>query len=118
MQRSPGGHLSIIGNDGWLPRGGKKAGFDQQPLEAYALVHACLTAAVVSGDPTWAGEAWRCFQWFTGRNDLGVMLYAPDTGGCMDGLRPEGANRNQGAESTLAYLLSVLELHRYRASLV
>ncbi len=117
VQRAPQGHLSIIGNAGWLPRGGKKAGFDQQPLEAHALVHACLAAATISGDTVWADEAWRCFQWFTGRNDLGVMLYAPDTGGCMDGLRPDGVNRNQGAESTLAYLLSVLELHRYRASL-
>jgi hypothetical protein len=117
VQRAPKGHLSIIGNAGWLRRGGIKADFDQQPLEAYALVHACLEAAGVSGDSEWADEAWRCFQWFVGGNDLGVMLYSPDDGGCMDGLRPNGANRNQGAESTLAYLLSVLELHRYRESL-
>jgi hypothetical protein len=116
VQRAPGGHLSIIGNEGWLRRGGRKADFDQQPLEAHALVHACLVAAQVAGDKAWVDEAWRCFRWFTGGNDLGVSLYAPETGGCMDGLRPEGANRNQGAESTLAYLLSVLELHRYRAS--
>ena len=116
VQRAPGGHLSIIGNEGWLPRGGHKADYDQQPLEAYALVHACLTAAGVSGEKAWADEAWRCFKWFTGDNDRGVPLYASETGGCMDGLRPNGVNRNQGAESTLAYLLSVLELHRYRAS--
>ncbi len=118
VQRAPQGHLSVIGNAGWLPRGGSKAGFDQQPLEAHALVHACLDAARVSGDSVWADEAWRCFQWFIGGNDLGVMLYSPETGGCMDGLRPDGVNRNQGAESTLAYLLSVLELHRYCTSLV
>jgi len=115
VQRAQGGHLSIIGNDGWLPRDGKKADFDQQPLEAYALVHACLTAEKISRDKVWADEAWRCFQWFTGRNDLGVALFAPDTGGCMDGLGPGGANRNQGAESTLAYLLSILELHHFKA---
>jgi hypothetical protein len=117
VQRDEAGHLSIIGNDGWLPRGSEKAGFDQQPLEAYALVHACLAAAGATGgtaDSVWADEAWNCFQWFTGRNDLGVPLFAPDTGGCMDGLQPNGANRNQGAESTLAYLLSVLELHRFK----
>ena len=117
VQRAEDGHLSIIGNDGWLPRGGERAPFDQQPLEAYALVHGCLAASEVTGDRTWIDEAWRCFRWFTGENDLGVSLYCEDTGGCMDGLHPDGANRNQGAESTLAYLLSVLELHRYVASL-
>jgi hypothetical protein len=117
VQRAEDGHLSIIGNDGWLPRGGRRAPFDQQPLEAHALVHGCLAAASISGDTAWAGEAWRCFRWFTGDNDLGVSLYAEDTGGCMDGLQANGANRNQGAESTLAYLLSVLELHRYAATL-
>lgn len=117
VQRAADGHLSIIGNQDWLPRGGQKAAFDQQPLEAHALVHGCLTAASVSGDTFWADEAWRCFRWFTGDNDLGVPLYAEDTGGCMDGLQIDGANRNQGAESTLAYLLSVLELHRYAQTL-
>ena len=76
-----------------------------------------IAAARISGDRAWADEAWRCFGWFTGANDLGVPLYAEDTGGCMDGLQPGGANRNQGAESTLAYLLSVLELHQYAATL-
>lgn len=116
VQRSPKGFLSIIGNDGWLPRGGTKADFDQQPLEAHALVHACLDAATITGDSVWADHAWQCFRWFTGENDLGVSLYAPDTGGCMDGLEANGVNRNQGAESSLAYLLSVLGLHRYHAS--
>ncbi len=117
VQRSDKGYLSIIGNDGWLPRGGQKAGFDQQPLEAHAMLHACLTAAQITGDTAFVDEAWRCFRWFTGDNDLGVPLFAPETGGCMDGLNPQGANRNQGAESSLAYLLSVLELHRYHGSL-
>ncbi len=112
-------HLSIIGNDGWLRRGVGRARFDQQPLEAYALADACLAAARVVDDAQearrWADRAWWCFGWFVGRNDLGVPLYHPDTGGCQDGLRPDGPNKNQGAESILAYLLTVLELHRYRA---
>ena len=116
VQRADRGHLSIIGNDGWLPRGGQRTRFDQQPLEAHALVHGCLAAAKISQDRSWADEAWRCFRWFTGENDLGVSLYAEESGGCMDGLQSNGVNRNQGAESTLAYLLSVLELHRYVAS--
>lgn len=113
VQTAAEGHLSIIGNAGWLPRGGPKADFDQQPLEAHALVHGCLAAARVSGDASWAKEAWRCFQWFTGKNDLGASLYVPETGGCMDGLQRDGVNRNQGAESTLAYLMSVLELQHF-----
>ncbi len=110
VQTAEQGHLSIIGNAGWLPRGGTKAKFDQQPLEAHALVHGCLAAAHVTGDHAWTKEARRCFQWFTGKNDLGTSLYIPDTGGCMDGLQAGGVNRNQGAESTLAYLMSALEL--------
>lgn len=114
VQTAPQGHLSIIGNDGWLRRGHDKAAFDQQPLEAYAMLHACLTAAQLTGDNAWAHHAWRCFQWFRGHNDVGVPLYVDETGGCYDGLHEGGVNQNQGAESSLAYLLSVLELHRHR----
>lgn len=115
VQTAPDGHLTIIGNHGWLQRGKEKAQFDQQPLEAYAIVHACLVAADITGDESWAERAWRAFEWFTGANDLGVPLYKSETGGCQDGLNADGPNANQGAESSLAYLLSVLELHRYRA---
>lgn len=114
QQTAEAGHLSIIGNDGWLPRGGVRAPFDQQPLEAYAMVEASLLAARLTADAAWAEKAWTSFEWFLGRNDLGIPLYHEDTGGCQDGLQPHGANKNQGAESVLAYLLSVLELHRYR----
>lgn len=110
-------HLSIIGNDGWLRRGqGPAARFDQQPLEAYALVDACLKAArSCEGDDAqrWESDAWRCFGWFRGANDLGLDLIDPETGGCRDGLNPQGVNRNQGAESILAYVLATLELHRH-----
>ncbi|MFA9477847.1 Gfo/Idh/MocA family oxidoreductase [Phycisphaerales bacterium AB-hyl4] len=114
VQRAADGHLSIIGNQGWLKRGAERAPFDQQPLEAYALVDGCLTAAQATGEQDWADEAWRCFEWFRGRNDLSVSLYHDPTGGCQDGLEAGGPNANQGAESSLAYLLSVLELHRFR----
>lgn len=114
VQTSDDGHLSIIGNNGWLQKGKPKADFDQQPLEAYALVHGCLLAADVTDDPKWARRAWMCFEWFRGNNDVGIPLYHPDTGGCQDGLKPDCVNKNQGAESSLAYLLSVLELHLFR----
>ena len=74
-------------------------------------MHACLDAARITGEETWTSRARRAFEWFTGLNDLGIALCDPETGGCCDGLMSDGVNRNQGAESTLAYVLSVLELH-------
>ena len=118
IQTGEDGRLSIIGNRGWYPKGGEKAEFDQQPLEAWAMVHACLVAAEAdeeaTGDESWTDAAWRCYRWFRGFNDLGVSLIDDEHGGCFDGLHSEGVNRNQGAESVLAYLLTVLELHRYQ----
>ncbi|MEM1446958.1 MAG: hypothetical protein AAGF84_12945 [Planctomycetota bacterium] len=114
-------HLSIIGNDGWLQRGQPRAQFDQQPLEAYAMVDACLAAARVVATPEdrppWEAHARRCYDWFTGKNDLGLALLDPETGGGRDGLEPHGVNQNQGAESSLAPLLATLEMHRYAAEL-
>jgi len=114
IQTADEGHMSFIGNQGWLTREGQRARFDQQPLEAHGLVHACLAAASATGDDVWARDAERAFGWFTGRNDLGLSLYNPDSGGCYDGLMKGGVNRNEGAESTLAYVLALLELHLRR----
>lgn len=114
IQTAQEGHLSIIGNNGWYIRGGGRAEYDQQPLEAHALVEACLLANRLTGDKTWHDDAVRCFEWFVGKNDVGKSLYRDDTGGCQDGLSPEGPNLNQGAESTLAYVLSLLALHLHR----
>ncbi len=113
IQTSPSGNLSIIGNRGWYWKGADKAQWAQQPIEAKALVQACLAAAMCTAEEFWTAEAVRCFEWFTGRNDLGIPLYNPETGGGQDGLEETGVNANQGAESTLAYLMSVLELHLY-----
>lgn len=113
VQTGEAGQLSIIGNQGWFFRGGVRAPFDQQPIEAKGLVQACLAAATITREKQWADQARRCFEWFAGRNDLDLPLYNSETGGCHDGLTPGGVNANQGAESTLAYILSVLELHQY-----
>lgn len=112
LQRSatPGGHFVPIGSDGFYRRGGERARFDQQPIEARAMVSACLEAYRGTGDERWRREAHRAFEWFLGRNDLGLPLYDPDTGGCYDGLHPDRVNENQGAESTLAFLQALLEL--------
>ncbi|MFB5085484.1 glycosyltransferase family 4 protein [Symbiobacterium thermophilum] len=104
-----------IGNDGWYVRGGRRAEFDQQPLEATAMVLACQEAGAVTGDKVWHGMALDAARWFTGRNALGVPLLDPETGGCHDGLNPHGVNRNQGAESTLAWLMVAYGLEQRSA---
>lgn len=118
IQRSDEGHFVPIGSQGFYPRGGERARFDQQPVEAQAAVWACLQAHRLTGDRSWYNEAQRAFEWFLGRNDLGLPLYDPTTGGCRDGLHPDRVNQNQGAESTLAFLLALLQmrLSEYMAS--
>lgn len=91
--------------------------FDQQPIEANATVAACLEAYQAAQDPRWMNEARSAFEWFLGRNDLGLELYDPTTGGCCDGLHEDRVNRNQGAESTLAFLLSLAEMNLLESSL-
>lgn len=113
VQTGHQGQLSIIGNNGWYFRGRRRARYAQQPIEAKGLVQVCLAAATVTGERRWADQACRCFEWFLGRNDTHLSLYNAQTGGGQDGLGAGGVNANQGAESTLAYLLSVLELHHY-----
>jgi glycosyltransferase involved in cell wall biosynthesis len=105
-----GGHFVPIGSNGFYRRGGERARFDQQPVEAQAMISACLAAHRVTGDKNWHKEARRAFDWFLGRNDLNLSIYDPTTGGCRDGLHPDRPNENQGAESSLAFLQAVLEL--------
>ncbi|MHC4217552.1 MAG: hypothetical protein ACYSU7_03765 [Planctomycetota bacterium] len=104
------GHFVPIGNRGFYPRDGERARFDQQPIEAQAMVSACLQAHVLTGEEQWMVEAQRAFEWFVGRNDLHTPIYDPGTGGCHDGLEPDHVNCNQGAESTLAFLLSLVQM--------
>ena len=104
------GHFVPIGSQGFYHKGGEKARFDQQPIEAAGAVSACLEAFRVTGDSRWRGEAWSAFNWFLGDNDLQLPLYDSVTGGCRDGLHPDRANENQGAESTLSFLMALLEM--------
>ena len=96
--------------DGLLSPGRKPAEFDQQPIEAHCTVSACLEAYRSTSDARWHEEARLAFEWFLGRNDLGLSLYNPATGGCCDGLHMDRVNLNQGAESTLAYLMALSEM--------
>ncbi len=104
------GHFVPIGSQGFCHQGGEKARFDQQPLEAAGAVSACLQAYRVTGDSHWRNEAWSAFKWFLGDNDLQLPLYDSTTGGCRDGLHPDRANENQGAESTISFLMALLEM--------
>ena len=110
IQRTQAGHFRPIGSDGFYSKGGARADFDQQPVEAQAMVSACLEAFLNTRDPFWTVEAKRAFEWFLGRNDLGLPLYDSSTGGCGDGLHADRVNANQGAESSLAFQLSLAEM--------
>lgn len=111
-QTTPEGNFAPIGCHGFWPRDGERARFDQQPLEAHAMVSACLEAFSVTRDDKWRRAARRCFEWFLGRNDLGLPLYDETTGGCRDALLQDHLNQNQGAESSLAFYLSLAEIRR------
>ncbi len=118
LQTNETGAISIIGNKGWYYKCGERHRFDQQPTDANALVEACIEAYHVTQDKVWLHEANRCFQWFMGNNDLKVPLIDFSTGGCRDSLTPDGVNQNQGAESSLALLLSVLAMYEHEQEMI
>jgi hypothetical protein len=111
IQKTQAGHFRPIGSNGFYMRDGARADYDQQPVEAQAMVAACLEAFHATQDPAWPREAQRAFEWFLGRNDLGLSLYDSTTGGCCDGLHDDRVNENQGAESSLAFHLSLAEMN-------
>jgi len=117
IQTSEAGSFRPIGSNGFFPRGKERALFDQQPIEAQATVSACIEAYHATSDMFWVAEARRAFEWFLGRNDLGLALYDPSTGGCRDGLHVDRVSQNQGAESTLAFLLSLAEMQALQNTL-
>jgi len=110
-QTSKQGHFSPIGSNGFWTCGEERAAFDQQPIESCAMVSACLEAWRTTGNSLWLTEARRAFYWFLGDNHLEQTLYDDATGGCRDGLHEERVNQNQGAESTLSFLLALLAMH-------
>ncbi len=110
LQHTSDGYFNFIGNRGFYRRNGDKTASDQQPIEAQAMVSACLYAYTITNDMHWYQYARAAFEWLLGRNHLGQLLYVTTTGGCRDGLHPNAVNQNQGAESTLSYLISSVEL--------
>ncbi|GMV91384.1 MAG: hypothetical protein AMXMBFR82_11620 [Candidatus Hydrogenedentota bacterium] len=112
LQKTQAGHFRPIGSNGFYVRDGARADFDQQPVEAQAMVCASLEAFRATKDSSWLIEARRAFEWFLGRNDLGLPIYDSGTGGCGDGLHCDRVNENQGAESSLAFHLALAEMNR------
>ncbi len=105
-----------IGSSGCFTEGAEKPRFDQQPVEACATISACLEAYRLTREERWSDEAHCVFGWFLGKNDLQAPLYDPTTGGCKDGLHPDRVNENQGAESTLSFLMALLEMQRAKVT--
>lgn len=115
-QTSPKGVFSPVGNAGWWPRGGTKSQFDQQPIEAMALILASEAALAATGDRRYRRAVEMAYGWFLGANDVGEAVALPLEGSCQDGLMSTGVNRNQGAESTLAWLISLEYVRALRAA--
>lgn len=116
VQTAAEGHFSPIGNRGWWPRGGTKARYDQQPIEATALLLAAETAFEYDRDPGHRDTMEWAYGWFLGRNDMGIQVAVPDEGACHDGLTRTGVNTNQGAESTLMWLIALERIRVLRRS--
>jgi len=114
VQSDPQGRFAPVGSNGFFTRGGSMARFDQQPVDACATVSACLDAGAASGESKWRERALEAFSWFLGRNQVGLPLYDSHTGGCRDGLHAGSVNQNQGAESTLSFLLALVEMDKSR----
>lgn len=110
IQKTQVGHFRPIGSNGFYQKDGARADFDQQPVEAQAMVSGSLHAFRITGDEFWMREAKRAFEWFLGRNDLGQALYDSASGGCGDGLHKDRVNANQGAESSLAFQIALAEM--------
>ena len=103
-----------IGNDGWYKHGGNRAFYDQQPLEATAMVEAAVDAYYATKDKRYVQVANTAFGWFLGRNSGKLMVYNPETTGCFDGIHADRVNMNQGAESSISYLLARLRLEELK----
>lgn len=101
-----------VGNDGWMTRE-RKAVCDQQPVEAHGMIDACLAAKQFTKNEKYAQYALTAFEWFTGKNTCSSRLYDHSTGGCRDGLHSDRVNLNQGAESTLSWLMSLVRMSYY-----
>src|SRR6266496_414080 len=117
IQQSGKGWIVPIGSKGFYKRDGEIAYFDQQPVEVYSMISACLDAYRATHELVLYHTANQAFEWFLGRNALGLPMYDPVSGGCRDGLHIDRLNENQGAESTLAFIHSILEMEQFASEI-
>lgn len=117
VQTAPAGHFRPVGSQGFMLDRSAPLAFDQQPLEAAATIAACVAAQASGAAGPWRAEARNAFDWFLGANDLNVPLVDIATGSCRDGLHPDRANENRGAESVLSYLLGLADLRQLEAGI-
>lgn len=103
MQQAPSGHFRPVGSSSFGRAYERPIPFDQQPVEIWASIDAASAAYDLSGDPNWLTQAIQAYDWFSGANDRGVAVADPISGTSHDGINPRGLNRNEGAESVLAY---------------
>lgn len=114
QQTTADGHFRAVGSDSFGRLYAPPMPFDQQPLEAWATIDACIAADDASGNAKWQAAARNAYLWFLGKNQLGIALGDAETGECYDGLIPTGVNRNRGAESVLAFHFATHAIQRYR----
>ncbi len=112
VQTSDAGHFRPVGSSSFGDLRTAPRPYDQQPLEVAAMVSAYAAARLVDADGPWIGEALRAFDWFMGKNDLGVALVDPARGSCCDGLHPDRRNENCGGESVVSYLMALHEIRQ------
>lgn len=110
VQTCEEGHFRPVGSNGFYQKGDVQARFDQQPIEAYSTVAMCLEAFQTTKDYFWLTETQKTLDWFLGKNDTGLFVYDSISGGCHDAIHVDRVNQNQGAESTLAFLLALQEM--------
>jgi hypothetical protein len=113
LQTTPEGTFRPVGTDSFGIKRKPPQPFDQQPVEAAAVISACLAARRVDDNAEWTAGAMRAFDWFVGGNDLQTSLVDPGSGGCLDGLHPDRPNENRGAESAVSYLLGLVEMRQF-----
>ena len=118
LQTAPSGCFRPVGSKSFGAYRKNPEAFDQQPVEAAATISACLAAGRADGSAEWSAGAMRAFDWFLGENDLQITLIDPDTGSCSDGLHPDRPNENKGAESSLSYLLGLVEIREFKRAAV
>lgn len=107
------GFFKPIGCKGWLNKGDEPAEFDEQPVEACETMLAFLEAYALSGDKVFFIRAKVCFSWYHGNNSKKLCLIDAETGGCYDGIQPDGLNLNQGAESVVSFWIAYLTIKKY-----